>query len=235
MVLGSLSAIIICAALVLGISVFFRVSNFEVSGATHYTESQIIEASGIKEGSNLVFLNRAAVESRITGELVYAAMVTVSRRLPNTVVIEVRESGTVACVETESGLWLIDNYCRLLEPCPNSEADNYIKVQGFFALDPKPGQKISSIEEDKPKVAYLEKLMTALHAAEMLEDVSSIDMSTSSNGQFNYLERFNIKLGRDSNLDGKLGLLKSTVEKLEPTDKGNIDLSVSSKAQFSPN
>lgn len=231
---GSLSAIIICAALVLGVSVFFRVSNFEVVGASRYSEGEIIEASGIKVGSNLIFLDRGAIESRISKELVYVGMVTVSRKLPNTVAIEVRESGTVACIETESGLWLIDNYGRLLEPCPTSEASNYIKVMGFSALSPVAGQKIVVAEEDKAKADYLEDLLSSLYSAEMLSDVTAVDMSTSGNAQLDYLGRFKVKLGKSSELDNKLGLLKSVVEKLEPTDTGSIDLSVGSKAQFSP-
>lgn len=232
--MGSLSAVLICAVLAFGISVFFRVSNFEVSGASYYTESQIIEASGIDEGSNLVFLNRTEAESRISGSLVYVGRVRVSRKLPNTVVIEVAESGTVACVMTETGFWTIDNYCRLLEPASLSETESNIVVSGFTITDPKAGSRITVSEEDKAKVDYLEVLLTDLEAAGMLGDVGGIDMSTSGNAQFTYLERFRVKLGGAVNVESKLGLLKSAVEKLEPGDTGDIDLSVEGRAHFSP-
>lgn len=234
LIFNSLSAIVICAALVIGITVFFRVSRYEISGASRYSENEIIDASGVKEGSNLIFMNRAAIENRIKDKLVYVGMVTVTRKLPNTVVIQVHESGTVACVETEGGIWLIDNYCRLLEQCSVTEAENYVRVYGFSVNSPKTGQKITVDEQDKSKIDYLQDLLTALYEADMLGSVKSIDISTSSNAQFDYMDKFRIKLGRDESVEAKLGLLRSTIEALEETDTGTIDLSDPKKAIFSP-
>ena len=68
---STLSFIVICAAHVFGMSVFFRVSNIEVIGADHYTSSEIIEASGIKNGDNLMFVNRDSVADKIYNRLIY--------------------------------------------------------------------------------------------------------------------------------------------------------------------
>lgn len=237
LLLNSVSAIIICAALVLGISVFFRISGIEVSGAVRYSSEEIIEASGLKEGSSIAFINREAIESRISEALVYIGKVTVSRKLPGTVVIEVHESGTVACVETESGIWLIDSYCRLLEQCPVSAAENYIKVTGFIVLSPKAGERLRVNDADKAKLEYLEDILTALSDADMLRDVGGIDMSTSANPQFEYLGRFRVKLGGNADTGAKLALLVSAIAELNESERGVIDLSdysTSQKAHFSP-
>lgn len=233
-ILNTVSAIIICVALILGVSVFFRVSDIEVRGVSRYMAEEVIEASGIKEGANLVFLNRASAEERILDSLVYVASVSVRRSLPNKVVVEVHESGTVAYVETESGYWLIDNYCRLLEECSAAELENHIKVVGFTAIEPKAGQRISVPEEDKSKIEYLADVLTALSGADMLRDVESIDMSTSGNPQFEYLGRFRVKLGKNDNIEAKLALLVSAIEKLETHQTGIFDLSKDKEAYFSP-
>jgi len=233
-IFGSLSAILICGVLFLGVSVFFKVSKFEVSGSASYTEEQIIEASGIRQGSNLVFLDREKAQEHITDKLVYIWKATVKRKLPNTVTIQVWESGTFACVRSEEGYWTIDNHGRLLEPCSAREVGEFLRVEGFTAIDPAAGKKIEVAEGDSAKVAYLEKLLTALYEADMLSDVRDIDMSTSSNPQFIYLERFRVKLGREENTEAKLGILKSAVEKLEPEETGTFDLSRSGTANFSP-
>ncbi len=237
LIINSVSAIVICAVLAIGVSVFFKVSNYEINGASHYTESEIIEASGVKQGTNLIFLNRQAVENSIMENLVYVGLVSVTRKLPNTVVISVHESGTVACVETESGLWLIDSYCRLLEPCTPEMVDSYVKVTGFFAANPKPGQRIDVADEDKPKIDYLEDLLTALGTADMLGKVTGIDMSTSGNAQFDYENCFRVKMGQNEELERKLGLLLSAIETEKKSDqnvKGVFDLSKSKQAYFSP-
>ncbi len=232
--LGTLSFLIITAALAFGVSVFFRVSTITVVGADKYSQEEIIEASGIEVGDNLVLMNRAAVENRISQKLIYIGNVKVSRKLPTTVEIDVSESGTIASVETETGLWLIDRQCRLLEECSLAQAEEYIKVIGFSALSPTTGNTVSVGDEDKPKITYLQDILAAMSAQEMLADVGKVDVSNIANAEFEYLGRFKVKLGRQDNTEYKLGLLKSAVFQLDPEEKGTMDLSENKRAQFSP-
>ena len=234
-IFSSVSFIVICAALVFGMSVFFRVSNIEVVGADRYTQEEIIEASDIKDGDNLMFVNRSSVAQRIYSKLIYIGEVNIKRKLPNTIVIEISESDSVAVVESDSGLWLIDNNCRLLEECPTQDAENYIKVKGFSAVKPEKGELITVPEEDKPKVKFLGEILTAISAKNMAGDVNSLDVNSLLNAEFDYLNgRFTVKLGSDENLDYKFELLLGTISKLEAKDTGVIDLSQDKKAQFSP-
>jgi len=234
-IFSTLSFIVICAALGLGMSVFFRVSNIEVNGASHYSESDVIAASGIKNGDNLMFLNRQDIQEKIYSKLIYIGTVRVSRKLPNTVVIDVDESGTVACVDTDSGKWLIDKNCRLLEPF-DASGDNgtCISVVGLSGVKPAKGNTLNVADEDKPKEAYLAAILAAMSNGNVLADVSSVDMSNVSNAQFKYMGRFTVKLGKNENLDYKLGLLPGVTAKLGSEDSGTIDLSQDKKAQFSP-
>lgn len=231
---STLSFIVICAALVFGMSVFFRVSNIEVIGADHYTSSEIIEASGVKNGDNLMFVNRDSVAEKIYKRLIYIGEVKVSRKLPNTITIEINESSTFAVVETESGLWLIDKNCRLLEECSLQEAESYLKVSGISGVKPQKGSILSVSEEDKINVQYLKDVLTSMTTLKIITDVNSIDVSNAVNVEFEYLDRFKVKLGKNENVDYKLEMLLGVVEKLEADDKGIVDLSQSKKAQFSP-
>ena len=234
-VFSSVSFIVICAALVFGMSVFFRVSNIEVTGADRYTQEEIVEASDIKDGDNLMLVNRSSVAERIYSKLIYIGEVNVRRKLPNTIVIEITESDSIAVVESESGLWLIDNNCRLLEECATQDAETYIKVKGFSAVKPEQGKLIAVPEEDKPKVKFLSGILTAISAKNMTGDVNSLDVSNLLNAEFDYLEgRFTVKLGSNENLDYKFELLLGVISKLDAKDTGVIDLSQDKKAQFSP-
>ncbi len=233
-VFSTLSFIVICAALVFGMSVFFRVSNIEVSGADHYTESEIVEASGVKVGDNLMFVNREAVQNRLSTELIYIGTVKVSRKLPNTVVIDVSESGTVASVNTDSGIWLIDKNCKLLEKFDTADTTTYIQISGISGVKPQKGSLMSVSQEDQPKEKCLSDILCALTDSNMLSDVNSVDVSNVTNAEFKYLNRFTVKLGKNQNLDYKFELLLGAVSKLESDKTGTIDLSQDKKAQFSP-
>lgn len=53
-----LSVLVICAAVVMALTLFFRVDTIEVTGTERYTEKDVIEASGIQLGDNLFLLNK---------------------------------------------------------------------------------------------------------------------------------------------------------------------------------
>lgn len=234
LVISTFSFLVICVAIALAISVFFRVSNIEVVGAEHYNAQEIIDASGIKSGSSMVTLNGSAAASRITGKLIYAGRAEIVRKMPDTVIIKISESGTVASVQTDAGQWIIDNYCRMLETVADGEKDKYIEIKGVSAVSPKAGSEMSVSAEDKPKVTYLRDVLTAMEEADMLGDVGYIDVSNTANVQFTYLDRFTAKLGKNENIENKLRLLREAVDELKETDKGTFDLSENKKASYNP-
>ncbi len=234
-VFSTLSFIVICAALVFGMSVFFRVSNIEVDGAKRYSKAEIVAAAGVKDGDNLMLIDRGAVADRIYGRLLYVGSVSVSRKLPNTVVITVDESSTFAAVNTDSGTWIIDKNCRLIEKrSAQTPGTTYIEVNGLKGVKPQKGAALTVSEEDAPKLQYLKDLLNALASVGVTKDVTAITVANSANPELTYLSRFRVRFGKDEELDSKLRLLTEVVSKLEATDKGTIDLSQNKKAQFSP-
>lgn len=235
-VFSTLSFIVICAALAFAMSVFFRVSNVEVTGAKRYTKDQIVDAAGISGGENLMLLDRAAVEQRVYRKLLYVGSVTVSRKLPNTVVIAVDESSTFAAVETDSGTWLVDRSCRVIDKlsAQKNQTDTYITVSGLKGVKPKKGETLSVAQADEGKLQYLKDLLTALSEAGISKDVTTLSVENSANPEMEYLARFKVRFGKDEDLASKLRLLAEVVPKLEDTDKGTIDLSQNKKAMFSP-
>ena len=54
---------IIC--LILSLTVFFNASEIKVSGNSRYTVSQVIKASGIEEGDNLLRMSKSKIKEKI--------------------------------------------------------------------------------------------------------------------------------------------------------------------------
>lgn len=106
--------LIACAALIFLMSIFFRVKTVEVRGNSYYTAEEVELASGVVEGDNLFFINRFSVVSRIFTRLPYVEDVSLTRYLPNKVVIEISECQALACVSYEGQSWVIDRNCRML-------------------------------------------------------------------------------------------------------------------------
>lgn len=110
------SIVLILAVIVAGSIVFFKINTIEVEGNTHYTDEEIAEASGVTLGDNLMLTRDATVVARLLNALPYVSSITVSHRLPDTLVIKVTESDAQAAIYDGSGSWwLMDSSGKLLE------------------------------------------------------------------------------------------------------------------------
>ena len=58
---GPMMFFLVIVAVIFVMSVFFRVSDIQVEGNTHYTDEEIIRAIDIEEGDNLFFFDRFAI------------------------------------------------------------------------------------------------------------------------------------------------------------------------------
>ena len=72
------------AAVVFGVAVFFKVSRVEVQGNSLYSAEQVVQASGIETGDNLLTLNKATVAGNIITQLPYVEKVSVGRSISHT-------------------------------------------------------------------------------------------------------------------------------------------------------
>lgn len=229
---GPVSFIIICVALFFGMSVFFRVANIEVEGNSLYSAEEIIDASGIEQGDTLFFINRFTAVSRIYSKLPYVEEATISRSLPNRLVIEVSESAAIAYVTAEDGLWAIDRSCKLLSGINPSDTANLIQVKGLEPIAPAVGDIIAPGEAETPKVSYLSEILRQISALGLNSSITEIDMSDVSSPQFDYLGRFKVKLGRGEDVAYKFQVLLNAVEKLSEGDSGTLDLSIDKRAHL---
>ncbi len=110
-----------CVVLILvvilgGAIVCFKINTIEVEGNVHYTEEEIVSASGVNLGDNLLLTRDTTVVARLLTQLPYVSSVTLSHRLPDTLVITVAESDAQAAIYDGSGSWwLMDSSGKLLE------------------------------------------------------------------------------------------------------------------------
>ena len=226
------SFFIILAALIFGMSVFFRVAGITVSGNEFYSDEEIIEASGIEEGDNLFFINRITAITRLRARLPYVESAAIRRSLPNRLEIEVSESSAIAWVNTDVGRWAIDRGCKLLGAISDTEAAALIEIVGLEAIAPQSGEFIAPGEAETPKVGYLADILRQISLLGMSGNVSSVDISDVSSPSFWYLDRFRVRLGSNENLEYKFQLLQSAVAKLKPGDSGTLDLSIDERAHL---
>lgn len=230
----------IVLALVLAMSVFFKVESIEVSGAENYTPWQISQASGIAEGDHLMSFGVAGAAARIQAKLPYVSKVRIGIRLPNTVLIQVTEVAVSYAVQDQGeGWWLVSSDGRVLEQ--TQTPDGVCKLLGVQLLAPQMGEvavahetQSASVDEEgnviPVTVTAAQKLEIALDVMKTLEacgvigEMTSIDVTETLDIQLWYAQRFQVMLGDSGDLRYKLSSMRSAVEQLDPYESGILDV-----------
>lgn len=99
---------------ILSMTVFFNAETIIVEGNNHYSAEEILERGGLKIGQNLFRLDKFKAIEQMQ-ELPYIKSVTIRRRLPNRLTVEIVENQPVVWVATEGGAALLNEDYRVLE------------------------------------------------------------------------------------------------------------------------
>ncbi len=241
--LATVGAVVL--ALVLAMSVFFRVEHIQVSGMDQYTAWDISLASGIHQGDSLFSLKLPAAAAKIK-ELDYVKDVRIGIRLPNMVIIDITEVRVTYAIKAQGeDWWLVDSSGRIIEKAQEDAQENYTKILGVHLRNPKEGEQAVALETSSPSVdeegntipvtvtaAHL--LTVALDIADYLENngiigqAASIDVNDLGNIQVWYGQQYQIKLGDELQLAHKISLAKGAIDTLsaESHNSGVLDASL---------
>ena len=245
--LATVAAVVL--ALVLGMSVFFKVEVITVSGAGVYDEWTIREASGIMEGDSLLSFSRARAGARIRAELPYVDRVRIGIKLPNTVIIVVEELDVVYVAEDVDGfLWLITSEGRVVEQTDGGTAAGYTHIKGIEIEPPEVGKKAVAVEvavetesttEGDEEVGTAPVVVTGaqrldaalqilreLEANGIVGEASSVDVSNLQNITLWYGQKFFVKLGDTNQMSYKIASMVSAIRNPK-LDNGYGELDVS--------
>lgn len=219
-----LTLIALVVAAVFGVAVFFQVNTFEIQGNENYSEDAVIIASGIQQGDSILLVDKGEVVSQIMTKLPYVQYATVSRQLPGTVVIEVKEGKAVASLQSEyEEFWLIDDTGKLMEQVSEERAASVTRLEGLSALLPVAGDQVRLSEEDQERLDVALSLIEQLDRYSLAEQIVSIDVTQLYNIVMYYTTRFEVQLGSTEELDYKIKYLAYALESLEDKS-GLIDL-----------
>lgn len=229
-----LTFVVICTAIAVALTLFFKVEDITVTGNNRYTQQQIIDASGIETEDNMFLMNKYAVSDQITSTLPYIETVQIRRALPDGLIIAVTECSAPAAVQHGGKAWLLSTQCRIVDSKPAAAAAGYAQVLGLTLTEAAVGSELTVAEESAASAALLRQLLPYLAQKGMLGDVQTIDLSDESLLVLRYLDRFDVTLRRDADLNYKLSYLLAVVERLEVNEKGRIDMTQEDRASFIP-
>ena len=232
---GPVTFAIVIVAIIFVMSVLLRVSVIEVVGNTHYTSQEIISAIDIEQGDNLFFFDRFAAISRVFAKLPYVEEVSVTRKLPNRVVIDVVECKAQAVLSVGDEEWTLDHNCKVLGKAAEGEMSELIMIYGVDPGTLMIGEQLETADKDQRMVDFIAEVLNQIQDRGMSADVVSTDFSDIDNASFIYAEgKYTVELGGYDNIEHKFGMIVSVLGQLKSGDVGIIDVSDGSTAHFTP-
>lgn len=172
-----ISLVAVVAAIVTACVIFFRVNEVKVEGNSHYTAQEIIDASEIEMGDNLVTLWTWQINQLVGSKLPYVQRVVLNHTFPDKVTLQVVERTVAATVEGNGRQWLMASDGYLLETTNQNQG---IAIVGLEVVDPQAGQPMQVSEADQSKGEAIVPLMEALDQAGKLSQCTQFDCSAAS-------------------------------------------------------
>ena len=229
---------LLCTALVLAavigaLTMFFKVETILVEGNEKYSPQEIIEAAEIQPGDNLYLMNKFEHAQAIFEKLPYAQSVSIKRKLPDTLIIEVEECAAAASIPAEGGSWLLSASGKLLEQ-RRSLPDDCIRVTGCTLCDPEISGEAAFDKDNAYKMTALKTILSVAEEKRMRTNIKSISLGDDTCIQLTYTERFTVKMPWTADIAYKLESLATVVDNLEANEIGEINLMADGKASFIP-
>lgn len=240
-IFGILAVVILT---VLSTTVLFNLSKYRITGDTVYTEQQIIDASGVKVGDNLILMDAGAVKDRLIAALPYVDKVEVSRNIFTCALeIKLNPATAVANVKKNDRYYLVSENGRIMDAELKAPDKNCVVVLGFDPEYAKSGDFLSVTDEGSRNM--LTKLLRAVKTYDEIDDENEYEAQQKYDCVFALIELckeldisghiktidissiYGIKLNYDNKLTLELGdmtdaKLKLTVGK-NLIDKGEFD------------
>lgn len=229
-----LTFLVVVVAAIFVMSVFFRVSDIEVEGNTHYTDEEIIRAMDIEQGDNLLFFDRFGAVSRAHAKLPYVEEVSIDRKLPNKVIISVVESEALAYLVLGDEKWTMDHGARILGKAAEGETESLIAVEGISPGTLMIGELMQTEDNDEALVQFVADVLDQIEARGLVSSVTRVDFSDPEAVEFSYGIKYTVVLGGPENIERKFGMFVAVLDKLKEGDVGVIDVSDGITAHFSP-
>ena len=228
-----LTLVVVCAAAVLALTLFFKVESVEVTGNSRYSAQEIQDACGVQLGDNLYLLSKPDMVQRLHQRLPYIDEVRITRSLPNTLRVQVTEFTTVYAVEQEGTVWLLTSGGKIVETA--AERGDTPLIDGCELLAPSLGGDVSFALELQNRRESLFALLTALESAELTGDVRAIHLGDPTVLSMDYTERFTVEMPYGADYPRLLRYLTLVIEELETNLTGVIDLTRDGEPHFRPN
>ncbi len=209
--------------IILSLTVFFPTKKVVISGSKIYTVDEIIKASEIKAGDNVIILSEKKIEEKIKHKLPFVEEIELSKKLPDKIEIKVVDAkeyiaynkGSEYFSVSKSG-WVMKKYSK--------PPENISVVKGV-SFKAETGSEIK-LKNNKANTVCQEVLKN-LKDAKL--KINLIDVSDTVSIKLKVEDIYDVKLGNANYIDEKVKHLAKVISERTDGKGGTINLSAWTK------
>ena len=219
-VLVFLMVILLITAAILSVTALFPIKNITATGSKIYSQNQIIEASGIKTGDNLIVASQDSALASLKSKLPFVEQVEFERSFPDTLKIKITDAKEFACYKTDDKYFAVSKSGWVLKQYTKKPKDLMLIISDNVKC--KVGSEVSF--SDSTVSELCENVSTYLHKYELSADY--VDVQDKLNIKAKIDGRFIVNFGSSKDFESKVKHLVAMMEEIGENVTGKIDLSM---------
>lgn len=220
----------------LSMTMFFNIKTIRVTGiADNYRAEDIVAATGISIGDNMVRLNVQKAEEQALEELIHVESVKIERQFPNTLEIQVQKCTPAYNVVYEFGTLIVSEHGRILDNSMDPGA-GLVRIIGYEPKETTPGKQIAAEEERQDRV--FQAFRDLIYEGGLGVPIVEVDMTDFKDIMVNFDNRIIFDMGNWSEIDYKISFAEQVIAE-QPADKegylimvGSNQCSFRSKSEY---
>ena len=205
-----LGFLLVLTGVILSLTVFFKIEVIELTGNGSLPAQEIIDATGIHTGDNLFRIGKSRAEKKILKQFTAIDSVTIRRKLPDTLQIEVTPAKTAAVVRFEGNYYSVSWGGKVVGIAQENPDTSLPEVIGCDFTDVATGDIL--LEEGPHGWDTLLTVLTGIRENGM-EGITYIDIRELSILKLYYQNRIEMKFGGLTDFSFELGRVKQLIEK----------------------
>lgn len=215
---------------ILFFTIFFKITEIQIVNDGVYSDSEILEKSDIKTGSNLLLVDKKKVDAKLRTELPYIEKAEIKKQLPDKLMLSLTYAEAAMAVDTGGGYVLMNSSGKVLEDDSKVLPQSAAIVNGLLISSAEPGKTIEFKAEDATKslIALSESLKT-----NGIENVTAYNIKSIADVRITVDCRIEILLGGFTGSDEKLSFGSEVIKKISEKDNESsylVDLRDPTKA-----
>lgn len=180
----------------------FPTKEIEVSGDSRYSYSEIIDATGIKIGSRLYFINESKAEKAILEKMPYLENANVNSYFPDRVKIEIKEFDEIYVLKHERGYCYVNGSFEILEivetlPAYSDFLGVFVKLENAISGEIGDTYYGEDMQRAKELISHIKKYG-------FYNYLNIVDVEQKYNVAFVFEKKYKFVLGAMTDMDEKI-------------------------------